>query len=411
MVDRAAKIVDITCITKDDILLKGDADVWSDYDYLVTNAVGATFELMQKCIGINYLPTGLLFARELRPAFKPSSSHRYDGLHVLFANGLVPPEFMLFFTEAKRIGRIYFVAVREYFDHWGWQTQGTHKPGRAFSEARENSSHGTLKAGASEIIIVYPFVRHFVLLNFLRDPDMRLAERSLMLLLDVVDLILKANRRLQDVEKLADRLDAAVFAYLKAFTDAYGFAAMKHKHHELIHLAAQLRMDKLLFWCFTAERKHILAKSVMDNSKKMTSFQLGSVSRMFASQVACLKKPGWLSKLHPLEQDFPEFATAVNASCCRIGRSMRWNETDTHHGYPLFVGPGRSVLVLVVACLVADGNFGIVGHRCIRVRGDVIASDWTVLAEIDHHGLVSTDCVEVARGWRRPHGDCLTVLH
>ena len=97
LVDRAAKIVDITCINKDDILLKGDANVWSDCDYLVTNAGDATFELMQKCIGINYLPTGLLFARELRPAFKPSSSHRYDGLHVLFANGLVPSEFMLFF--------------------------------------------------------------------------------------------------------------------------------------------------------------------------------------------------------------------------------------------------------------------------------------------------------------------------
>ena len=268
-----------------------------------------------------------------------------------------------------------------------------------------------MKAGASEIIIAYAFVRHFALLNFLQDPDMRLALRSLMLLLDVVDLILKANRRLRDVETLADRLETAVFAYLKAFTLAYGSEEMKHKHHELIHLAAQLRMDKLLLWCFTAERKHIIAKSVMVNARRMTSFQLGSVSRMLASQVACLNKPGWLSKLHPPEHDFPEFATAVNASCCRIGRSMRWMQTEIRHGYPLFVGPDRSVLVLVVACLVADGVFGVVGHRCTRVRGDAIASDWTVLAEIDHHALVSTDYVEVARGWRQPHRDCLTVLH
>ena len=90
---------------------------------------------------------------------------------------------------------------------------------------------------------------------------------------------------------------------------------------------------------------------------------------------------------------------------------MRWNQTLIRHGSPLFVGPDRSVLVLVVACLVVDGTFGVVGHRCTRVRGDVITSDWTVLAEIDHHALVSTDYVEVARGWRRPHGDCLTVLH
>ena len=97
LADRAANIADITCTNKDDILLKGDADVWSDCDYLVSNVGDGEFALMQKCIGINYLPTGLLFARELRPTFKPSSSHRYDGLHVLFAGGIVPSEFMLFF--------------------------------------------------------------------------------------------------------------------------------------------------------------------------------------------------------------------------------------------------------------------------------------------------------------------------
>ena len=318
---------------------------------------------------------------------------------------------MLFLKEAKQKKHMYFHAVREYFDRWGWQTQDTNKPDRAFSAQRERASDTTLKAGATEIIITYPFLRHFALENFLHDPDMRLALRSLMLLLDVVDLVLKANRRLQDVQTIADRLETAVYAYLQAFTLAYGVEAMKHKHHELIHLAAQLRMDDLLLWCFTAERKHIIAKSVMANCKKMTSFQIGSVSRMLASQVACLNKPGWLSKSNPPEHDFPEFATAVNASCCRIGRSMRWKQTLIRHGSPLFVGPDRSVLVLVVACLVVDGTFGVVGHRCTRVRGDVITSDWTVLAEIDHHALMSTGYVEVARGWRRPHGDCLTVLH
>jgi hypothetical protein len=239
---------------------------------------------------------------------------------------------------------------------------------------------------------------------------MRLPLRSLMLLLDVVDLVLKANRRLQDVETLATRLETAVFAYLEA-TLAYGSQAMKHKHHELTHLADQLRRDGILLWCFTTERKHIIAKAVMAHCRTMTAFGLGSVSRMFTSQIACLSQAAWLSRLHLPQFDFPEFATAAKASCCRISRSMRWMQTEIRHGYPLYVGLDRSILVLVVACIIVDGCVGVVGNRCNRVRGDAISSDWKVHAEIDHHALVSTDYVEVARAWRKPHGDCLTVLH
>ena len=69
---------------------------------------------------------------------------------------------------------------------------------------------------------------------------------------------------------------------------------MKHKHHELIHLADQLRRDKRLLWCFTAERKHIVAKAAMAHNKNLRSFAYGTVARMLVSQIgALLKTPPW----------------------------------------------------------------------------------------------------------------------
>ena len=232
------------------------------------------FKELETCVGINLHPDGILFDRELRKSFKPSGSHRYDPLHVIFSNGLLAAQIMLFMHDARHHTGKYFANFRASAEGMGWQTTGTAKVIGAFSAAREKSSDASLKAGASELIAAYPVFRQWALTEFLRIPAMRASLRSLLLLLDVTDLVLEAatqQLRDEDVESIASRLDTAVFAYLEAFTNAHGRDQMRHKHHELTHLADQLRRDKRLLWCFTAERKHIIAKAVMVNSKKMRS--------------------------------------------------------------------------------------------------------------------------------------------
>ena len=90
---------------------------------------------------------------------------------------------------------------------------------------------------------------------------------------------------------------------------------------------------------------------------------------------------------------------------------MRWVQTEIRHGYPIYVGIECSMLVLAVACIIVDGCSGVIGNRYNRVRGDAVSSDCKAHAYIDHHALVPTGHVEVARAWRRPDRDCLPVLH
>lgn len=409
--ERAANIVSITCTKKADIVLKCDADVWDDCDYLAANAEHRAE--IATCVGINYHPDGILFDRELRRSFKPSSSHRYDALHVIFANGILASEIMLFFKEANMHVGITFAQFREYAERMCWQsTQNRYKPQSVFSAAREKSSDASLKAGASEIIAVYAVLRQWALAVFGHISAMRPALKSLLLLLDVTDLVLKgATTRLRaaDVDDIASRLDIAVFAYLEAFVDAHGREEMKHKHHELIHLADQLRKDGQLLWCFTLERKHIVAKSVMQHSRSLRSFAFGAVARMLMAQIGCLTadNPAWVTRLNDPAWDFDELGPGA-----RMSRGMRFMDCKVVCGNPMFVGHGHTFLILVVACVAVDGRFGVLGHQCLRVEGDPYSSEWAVQPPIGQRLLVQTDAIQVARHWRFvADRSRLTVLH
>ena len=409
LTSRGAGIVDITCTNKAAIVLKSDADVWDDCDELAANA-GNCAEL-ETNTGINYHPAGILFDRPLRKSFKPSTSHRYDALHILLSNGILALEIMLFLREAKRHVGMYFAHFREYADRVGWQSPSKrYTPQGVFSPAREKSSKESLKAGASELLAVYAVLRQWALIEFTKIAAMRPALKSLLLLLDVVDLVLQAattRLRAHEVKDIAARLDKTVWEYLSAFAECHGHAEMRHKHHELTHLAAQLLLDLRVLWCFTAERKHIIAKALMQHNRSLRAFAFGAVARMLMAQVSCLTDaPGWVSKLHDPVWEFNELAPGA-----RMSRSMRMMSCTIRCGNPLFIN-GHAFLILVVGCFAVGGRFGVVGNQCVAVRSDPYASEWDVQPAIGQRYLEPADVLQVARHWR--FSACrnrLTVLH
>ena len=201
---RSASIVDITCIRKSDIVLKTDRDVWNDCELLESSAGATNLKELESSLGINLHADGILFARELRPSFKPSGSHRYDPLHVLFANGILNAEIMLFMKEARHHTGKYFAHFRAYVEGMGWQATGSAKVLAAFSAHREKASDASLKASASELLASYPVLRQWAIKEFMPVPALRASLRSFLLLLDVCDLVVEAaTQRLrdEDVEK------------------------------------------------------------------------------------------------------------------------------------------------------------------------------------------------------------------
>ena len=91
---------------------------------------------------------------------------------------------------------------------------------------------------------------------------------------------------------------------------------------------------------------------------------------------------------------------------------MRWEGVVVSTGDPVFLRAGFDFLILVTACFAVGGGFGILGHRCVGIQGDLYRSEWSVTPSIGRRELVPSDVLHVARLWRFS-GDRsrLAVLH
>ena len=106
-------------------------------------------------------------------------------------------------------------------------------------------------------------------------------------LCDVCDLLVHAMHGFKGAgaAETADQLEAAVANYLEAFKSAHGEQAVKFKHHQLLHIPAQIRRDKMLLSCFTLERKHISTKQASAHYKHAEVMPAGALARMVNAQV------------------------------------------------------------------------------------------------------------------------------
>ena len=126
---RSALIQDISCSDKSRIGIKTDSDVWqlADELQLMAQAGAPTLQVSEQNYGLNYHPDAILFDKELRRYVRPATCNRMDLMHVVYSNGVLAAEVMLFLRSLKDSHGFYF----EEF----------------------------LKVGASELLGVYPAPR------------------------------------------------------------------------------------------------------------------------------------------------------------------------------------------------------------------------------------------------------------
>ena len=206
-------------------------------------------------------------------------------MHVVFSNGVLSGEIMLLLRAMKAKHGFYFEALRDFLGPWKFSASGD--PADCFNERREKSSKAVLKLGASELLAVYPAVRVFVVDAL--SGSVRLVNEidSFLRLCDVCDLLVEALHCPTEAraDEIADQLEIAVATYLEAYKKAYGLQAIRFKHHQLLHIARQIRRDKRLLACWTLERKHITAKQSFANYRQAALMPAGALARMVNAQV------------------------------------------------------------------------------------------------------------------------------
>ena len=406
LTDFDPSIVDLSCPDIYKCGLRTDAEVWGMCEELRACSL-QDLAKNEHSMGIKYHPDTLLYQVPLRSFVLPATHATVDPMHVLFSNGLLATEIILFMGTVTEQTGASLGEARQFQADEKWEPLTA---AAAISEAREKSSTNSLKAGATELLIVYPLLRAFCLAAYgadAKEPHVL----SFMLLLMICDEVRDLLRgvRGKAAHDAGHRLLRLTSLYMEAFVLAYGSAKLRFKHHQLLHMPLDiLRLGQMLS-CWVCERKHVRAKQSTQNCLKLGIFSSAGMNNMVNSQLHLLSGAGWLNSL-ATPSPFPEIASSLEARKVYVSRSMRWGNASVSATDLVFFNTERSYLVRVSACLQIDDSFGLVVRYCVRTGGNETSSCWTVDSEASLYRLVDEPVLKPAF-YRYLSADKLEVLH
>ena len=284
-------LVDTACTDPDKFMLNNDEDIWSSVDRIEA-AAGTTskadFETLQRAIGFSHCPQGVLAHRPLRRSLRPASTLTYDWMHVFLSNGVANHEVHLLLTAAKSEHRVRYSHLDKFVSA-SWKLPSAFSDGGLrdfFSDARERASTDTFKCMASELLALYPLLRHFALTVLARLGSLERQIASFCAVCDVIDMLHGA--------KMGDPVDAggiraAVVRHANLHQGVYGSDHVKPKHHYTFHIASQMSRDAVLLDTFVLERKHQPIKRCAQNVHNTKVFERSVMSRSLVMQVRKLQ--------------------------------------------------------------------------------------------------------------------------
>ena len=251
--DATGRLVPHTCTELNKILLRSDEDFRTAAMHLVAEKRIRTkkqFEILEQSMGINYVPTGMLFDEGLD--LKPISHTMYDWLHIYLVNGLFQTQSNLMLEILSRNGCKHddVAAFLKTFSAPKEQASNFKAAVQTFDKAKAKDAW---KPAASEVLCVYPLIRLLVLETSFEDAVDKLAAKSFLILCRILGLLSEGGKG-QQVDPA--KLEQLILQHLDSFKSAHSSDDMQPKFHFSIHLPALLRRHKLLVSCWCHERKH-----------------------------------------------------------------------------------------------------------------------------------------------------------
>ena len=366
--DASGYLQDLSCREVASLDLASDADIWAKADALAAAAgvvSRSEFEKLERASGLSHSSSGVLLDAELRFHVRPASVHTYDSMHTAFSNGLAHFEIHLFFGKAST-EKINFRALETYLKAaWNWPNDKQQK-GKSlhqiFNAAREASSSDHFKCSASEVLMLFPIMQHFVLTVVAPTGKPSKEIESFTSCCIVL-------RELQAIKKgmgSVETLQQAIRNHMANFLDAYGLDCFKPKHHFAMHLPAQIQRDGLVLDCFVLERKHQMIKACCNWVDNTCSFEKSAIARAVLEQTRLLQQPGWTqSGLKGPSKDCPHLALERGCRNAFVARRMQSNGILFATGDVVQL---HNELLLVESCACLDTKLCIVvsSLRCVQ---------------------------------------------
>jgi len=176
-----------------------------------------------------------------------------------------------------------------------------------------------------------------------------------------------------------------------AFVAAHGPEAVKPKHHELLHVPAQLERDLLLLSCWPTERKHqsvLQALSPIDNTLR---YEKSFIGRIVAAQIRHLTNfKGHSFLIDPVSE--------IIEGTLAVSKSMQFHMVHLKVGDMCFI---EQQCWLIQACIHHQGQFGLCGQQLefeqtVTPHADV----WTIPSATVTVVLEDSHRIRPARFWQ-----------
>ena len=354
----AGDLIDTTCTDVRKFALNTDRDVWHSVDRLIREhgTLGkGEFDMLEKASGFTMCQNGVLADVALRTALLPVTTWTYDWMHVYLSNGIMSHELHLMLSDAKKLHKISYSTLNTFVGaDWRFpsHTMGRQRSAAFFSDARERASSDTFKAMASEVLLIYPLVRHFCFMVLERLGGMMKQLQSFYAACDSVDMLRRAKEcdRTFDV----DQLQLQILRHGCLHQSAYGKEGVKPKHHYAYHVPHQVQRDGLLLDTFVLERKHQPIKARAQHVKNTVVYERSVMARAMIDQSRKLK--AFVSK--------SLIGTVKSTGTVEISHKLKWCGTTVAIRDVVVVtfGDMEGIPFEIHGCTREHASLAIVGH-------------------------------------------------
>lgn len=346
--------------------LMSDQDWFQMADHLKQQAAvlnKKALDTLEKSMGLNYVPGGLMFDAEIRTIVRPTST-TFDSMHVWFSNGICNTELHVFLEAAETKCGLTYSVIHAYMQSASWQPPSCHADmdvARIFNESRRKANKDNFKGMASEVLALLPLLRHLVSTALADRIELDKEKKSFEAMCKCVDLLSQLKL---GATRDTDALLAATQQFMQLHKLAYGSDHVRPKHHYAFHLPGQIQRDGCLLDAFVLERKHRVAKRIATACDNTRSFEASVLSRILNEAIEAMPASFLVNSLVGPRAMCADTAKIVGEVQCTICKSALCNGVTVSVGDVLLAMDMALKIVLffsgvdgLVACIVQPHDY------------------------------------------------------
>ena len=276
------------------------------------------FEELQKAIGFNCNPKGMLADKTLRPHLAVCQMAHTDWVHNMCQDGCMTKEVHAFVSCAKRDAGIHFEFWQTLLrSDWCFPTHRKTKTAHLhelFNKYHEKHSEEKqkFKSLASDMVTLYALLRHVIEREL---QDIRCLDhprRSFQACCRVMDIILTAKRTNSDLSNLAVECREAIRDHMILHQRAFGLKYVVPKTHMMFHVPNQWGD---VYDMFVIERLNLRLKALAEPIDRLSRYERSVVASLLTKQCAQLAEgPVFHNGLIGTEDRLASFPNVLFAS-------------------------------------------------------------------------------------------------